>query len=70
MSLDEKLKQVDERLREVDDEICRLTAIKRKLVATKEKLQDKKYLEKRNELSKNDWNQGELIQFLRVACHV
>lgn len=61
MSLDDKLAQIDDRLREVDVEISRLTALKRKFTAAKEKLQDKKYLEQRNELAKNDWNQGKIV---------
>lgn len=59
MSEDDKLSQIDERLREIDSEIGRLTTLRRKLNAAKEKLQDKKYLDKRNELSKNDWSHGE-----------
>lgn len=59
MSVDEKLSQIDVRLKEVESEISRLSAVKRKLIAAKEKLHEEKYLEKRNELANNNWNQGE-----------
>lgn len=58
MSVDKELMQINDRLQDIETEINRLSALKRKLIATKEKLQDKKYLEKRNELANNEWDQG------------
>lgn len=60
MKFDEKITQINDRLRDVNAEIDRLTTLKVKLVAAKEKLQDEKHLAKRNELAKNDWNEGEI----------
>lgn len=60
MSVDKELMQINDRLQDVEAEINRLLALKRKLIAAKEKLQDKKYLEKRNDLAKNEWDKGKI----------
>ena len=60
MSLDDQLTKLDGRIHEVEVEINRLTALKRKLISAREKLQDKKYLEKTTELANNDWNHGKI----------
>lgn len=58
MDHDDKLVLINDRLREVNAEIDRLTTLKRKLKDAKEKLQDEKHLEKRNELAKSNWSEG------------
>lgn len=68
MSVDKELLQINDRIQDIDTEINRLSALKRKLIAAKEKLQDKKYLEKRNELSQNEWDQGKSVATMKLCC--
>lgn len=66
MDVDEKLGKIDEQLKVVETEISRLSAVRRKLNAAKEKLQEKKYLEKQNELANNNWNQGKFSELINL----
>lgn len=60
-SVDDKLKQIDEQIKKIDEELSRLTGIKRSLQAAKEKLIDQRHLDRSEELAKNNWEQGNLV---------
>ena len=61
MNDDERIKEINGRLKDIDEQLDRLRNLKQKLVAEKEKLQDKKNFEKSEKLSKTEWQNGKYI---------
>lgn len=62
MDHDRELKRIEDKLEEINEEFRRLTELKRKLIAAREQIKDRKYLAERSQLQNNDWTEGDLAR--------
>lgn len=70
MTEDDRLKVIDTRLCEIDEQLDRLKGLKRKLLAEREKLTDKRNLKRSEELSTEKWHEGNYLVLLRAKFWV